>query len=138
MCIRDRDAIGRGVVEVHGAPVGRPGGAVAHRDAAFAPGAGAVAVEAVQHAGGRLWICHWGGRCVSCHDPASGAELTRIELPAAHITDCAFGGPDLRTLYITSAWSGLDAAQRDAQPLAGALFAVELDSPGLPAPLFGG
>ena len=89
-------------------------------------------------AAGRLWICHWGGRCVSCHDPASGAELTRIELPAAHITDCAFGGPDLRTLYITSAWSGLDAAQRDAQPLAGALFAVELDSPGLPAPLFGG
>ena len=89
-------------------------------------------------AAGRLWICHWGGRCVSCHDPVSGAELTRIELPAAHITDCAFGGPDLRTLYITSAWSGLDAAQRDAQPLAGALFAVELDSPGLPAPLSGG
>lgn len=89
-------------------------------------------------ADGRLWICHWGGSCVSCHDPVSGEELTRIRLPAAHITDCAFGGPDLRTLYITSAWSGLDAAQREAQPLAGALFAVVLDSPGLPAGLFAG
>jgi len=75
---------------------------------------------------------------VSCHDPASGDELARIVLPAAHITDCAFGGPDLRTLYITSAWSGLDAAQREAQPQAGALFAVTLDSPGLPAGLFAG
>jgi len=89
-------------------------------------------------AAGRLWICHWGGACVSCHDPASGDELARIVLPAAHITDCAFGGPDLRTLYITSAWSGLDAAQREAQPQAGALFAVTLDSPGLPAGLFAG
>ena len=89
-------------------------------------------------AAGRLWICHWGGACVSCHDPLSGEELTRITLPAAHITNCAFGGPDLRTLYITSAWSDLDAAQRKTQPLAGALFAVALDTPGLPAPLFGG
>ncbi|HYP70092.1 MAG TPA: SMP-30/gluconolactonase/LRE family protein [Variovorax sp.] len=89
-------------------------------------------------AAGRLWICHWGGACVSCHDPVSGAELARIALPAAHITNCAFGGPELRTLFVTSAWSGLDAAQRKAQLLAGALFAVELDSPGLPAPLFCG
>ncbi|SFM16392.1 SMP-30/gluconolactonase/LRE family protein [Variovorax sp. OV329] len=89
-------------------------------------------------AAGRLWICHWGGACVSCHDPVSGAEITRIALPAAHITDCAFGGPDLQTLFITSAWSGLDAAQRQAQPLAGALFAVRLDSTGLPAGLFAG
>ena len=29
-------------------------------------------------AAGRLWIAHWGAACVSCHDPASGAELARI------------------------------------------------------------
>jgi D-xylonolactonase len=73
-------------------------------------------------AAGRLWIAHWGGACVSCHDPASGAELARIALPASHITNCAFGGPELRTLYISSARSGLDAAQLAAQPLAGGLF----------------
>lgn len=89
-------------------------------------------------AAGRLWIAHWGGACVSCHDPVSAAELCRIELPTSHITNCAFGGPALRTLFITSATSGLSPAQRDAQPQAGGLFAVELDVPGLPAPLFGG
>jgi len=89
-------------------------------------------------AAGRLWICHWGGRCVSCHDPVSARELCRIELPVDNVTDCAFGGPDLRTLFISTAWSGLSEAQRAAQPLAGALFAVTLDSPGMPAPLFGG
>ena len=60
-----------------------------------------------------------------------------IALPARQITSCAFGGPDLRTLYVTSAATGLDEAARAEQPLAGALFAVELDSPGRPAHRFG-
>ena len=88
-------------------------------------------------AAGRLWIAHWGGACVSCHDPASGAELCRITLPTRHITDCAFGGADLRTLYITSAATGLTPAQLEAEPLAGGLFAVEVDVEGRPAHLFG-
>lgn len=89
-------------------------------------------------AAGRLWIAHWGGACVSCHDPVTANELLRIELPTSHITDCAFGGPDLHTLFITSATSGLTPAQRDAEPLAGGLFAVSLDTAGLPASLFAG
>ena len=89
-------------------------------------------------AAGRLWLAHWGGACVSCHDPVSGAELGRIALPTRHITNCAFGGADLRTLFITSARSELSAEQLAAQPLAGALFAVELDEPGVPAGVFGG
>ncbi|MGJ7510759.1 SMP-30/gluconolactonase/LRE family protein [Variovorax sp. GT1P44] len=89
-------------------------------------------------AAGRLWIAHWGGASVSCHDPVSANEICRIALPTSHITNCAFGGPDLRTLYITSATSGLTPEQRQAEPDAGGLFAVQLDVPGLPAPLFGG
>ena len=89
-------------------------------------------------AAGRLWIAHWGGACVSCHDPVSAAEVCRVPLPTRHITNCAFGGPELRTLFITSARTGLDEAQRAAEPLAGALFAVEIDSSGSPAALFGG
>jgi D-xylonolactonase len=88
-------------------------------------------------AAGRVWIAHWGGGCVSCHDPDSAAELCRIALPARQITSCAFGGPDLCTLFVTSAATGLDEAARAAQPLAGALFAVEMDSPGRPAHRFG-
>ncbi len=89
-------------------------------------------------AAGRLWIAHWGASCVSCHDPDSGAELARVTLPTSHITNCAFGGPDLKTLFISSASSGLSAEQLSSQPLAGGLFCVEVDSPGLPAAAFAG
>jgi sugar lactone lactonase YvrE len=87
---------------------------------------------------GRLWIAHWGGGCVTCHDPVSGAELDRIALPTAHITNCAFGGVQLRTLFITSARSGLSAEQLASQPLAGGLFAIDLDTRGIAPSLFGG
>lgn len=89
-------------------------------------------------AAGRLWICHWGGACVSCHDPVTGDELARIKLSTSHITNVAFGGPELRTLFITSARFGLSQEQLANEPLAGALFAVEVDSPGVPANLFAG
>ena len=89
-------------------------------------------------ADGRLWIAHWGAGCVTGHDPVSGAELARITLPTSHITNCAFGGPGLRTLFITSACSGLSLAQRAAQPLAGGLFSVEMNCQGLPSTPFAG
>lgn len=89
-------------------------------------------------AAGRLWIARWGGACVSCHEPATGAELARIALPASQITNCAFGGPGLSTLFITSARTGLTPEQLEAEPLAGGLFSVETGSPGLPAPVFAG
>ena len=88
-------------------------------------------------AAGRLWIAHWGGACVTCHDPASGAELQRVALPASQITNVAFGGPDMRTMFISSARGGLAPEQLQAEPLAGGVFAIELDTPGLPATPFG-
>lgn len=89
-------------------------------------------------AAGRLWIAHWGGACVTCHDPASAAELCRVPLPVSQVTTCAFGGADLRTLFIISARVGLSDAQLANEPLAGSLFAVSADAPGLPAHHFGG
>ena len=75
---------------------------------------------------GRLWIAHWGGSCVSCRDPETGQVLGRIRLPTQHVTDCAFGGPGLETLFISTARTGLTEAELQAQPLAGALFQVDL------------
>ena len=89
-------------------------------------------------ADGRLWIAHWGGACVTCRDPQTGAELARVALPTDHITNVAFGGPQMTTLFISSARFDLTAAQLAAQPLAGALFAVETDATGLPANRFAG
>lgn len=85
---------------------------------------------------GRLWLCHWGGGCVTAHDPGDGRELARVRLPASQITHCAFGGADLKTLFVTSARVGLTPAQLEREPLAGALFAVAMDAPGRPAALF--
>lgn len=80
---------------------------------------------------GRLWLAHWGGACVTCHAPDDGRELARIKLPTSHITNVCFGGEDMRTLYITSAWSELTPEQRVTEPLAGSLFAVRTDAVGL-------
>ena len=86
---------------------------------------------------GRLWIAHWGGSCVTCHDPDTAQELARIELPTRHITNCVFGGPDMQTLFITSASTGLSPENLAQEPFAGGLFSVDTNCPGLPSALFG-
>lgn len=69
---------------------------------------------------GGLWVALWGGNAVHRY---VGSRLDRvIPLPVSRPTSCAFGGPDLDELYVTSAWKGLSPAARRAEPLAGALF----------------
>lgn len=87
---------------------------------------------------GRLWIAHWGGARVTCRDPESGRELARIALPASNVTNVAFGGADLSTLFITTASTDLDETQLAAQPLAGALFAVQTSVQGVAPARFAG
>lgn len=89
-------------------------------------------------ANGRLWIAHWGGACVTCHDPVTAQELARIGLPTDHVSNCCFGGPDLKTLFITTARFELSDAQLAAQPLAGALFYIDLDQAGRAPNLYAG
>ena len=72
------------------------------------------------------------------HDPITAREVHRIKLPTSHITNVAFGGPALKTLFITSARAELSDQQLRDEPLAGALFAVDLDIAGLPAHKFAG
>jgi sugar lactone lactonase YvrE len=71
---------------------------------------------------GFLWNCRWGGGCVIRFDP--DGEVDRVvELPVDNVTSCAFGGPDLGTLYITTACTGLSEAALARTPQAGGLFA---------------
>ncbi|MDA0196145.1 MAG: SMP-30/gluconolactonase/LRE family protein [Bacteroidetes bacterium] len=50
-----------------------------------------------------LWVAFYGASKVACFDPESGEQLAEIKVPARNTTSCAFGGEDLKTLYITSA-----------------------------------
>jgi D-xylonolactonase len=84
---------------------------------------------------GGLWIAHWGTSKLTRRD-AIGQLLQTIELPCSQITSCTFGGPDLSTLYITSAATGLTEQQLQREPLAGGLFAIDMTVPGLPAGVF--
>jgi D-xylonolactonase len=68
-----------------------------------------------------LWIAFWDGGCVRRYSPEAKC-LATVELPVARPTSCAFGGPALDRLYITSASVGLDQAALSAQPQAGGLF----------------
>ena len=87
---------------------------------------------------GQLWIALWNGWRVVRIDSATGATLAEIELPVQRPTSCAFGGPALDTLYITSARHELTCAELDRQPLAGALFATAPGVAGLPTQEFAG
>jgi xylono-1,5-lactonase len=80
---------------------------------------------------GCVWVGLYGGWGVNRYSP-QGELLTKLSLPVANCTKPLFGGEDLRTLYVTSAWKGLAAEQRAQQSLAGGLFAVRVDTPGLP------
>lgn len=86
---------------------------------------------------GFLWSARFDGGRVLRHGP-DGSVAAEIEFPVSRVTSCALGGTDLKTLYVTSAFFRLTDEQRAAEPLAGALFAVEVDVPGLPEPCYCG
>jgi sugar lactone lactonase YvrE len=77
---------------------------------------------------GCLWVALFGGSAVHRYTP-DGTLLAVVPLPAAQVTACTFGGADLGRLYVTTSRQGLDDAARAEQPLAGALF--EVDVPGV-------
>jgi sugar lactone lactonase YvrE len=73
---------------------------------------------------GGVWVAVWGGGVVQRYD-AAGRLTTVARLPAANVTSCAFGGPGLDQLYITTA-AGPGRS-------AGSLFTCHAGLPGLPA-----
>ncbi len=82
-------------------------------------------------AAGHYWLALYGAGKVVQFSPA-GERLREIAVPARATTMPAFGGPDLRRLYITSARQRHSAEDLATTPLAGALFAADLETPGLP------
>jgi sugar lactone lactonase YvrE len=83
---------------------------------------------------GHLWVCYWGGSRVTRFAPDGTVERI-VPVPTAQVTKCAFAGPGLTTLYITTASVGHDP---HIDPMAGHLFKVEAGVQGLKANLFEG
>jgi len=80
---------------------------------------------------GCVWSARWGGSQVVRLSP-EGRVLARVALPVSQVSSCAFAGPDLKTLVITTAWEGMGAVQRRSEVLAGSVFAVTTEVAGLP------
>jgi len=97
----------------------------------YTPDGGTIDAE------GFIWVAIWGSWKVVRFAP-DGGVVGEVRLPVSNPTSCMFGGPDLRTLYVTSAASDLSGEALSAQPQAGGLFAVDAGVAGLPEIRFRG
>jgi sugar lactone lactonase YvrE len=75
-----------------------------------------------------IWVALWGGSAVHRYDTTGRLDLV-VDLPVSKVTACTFGGPDLRTLFVTTSRQGVDP---DDQPEAGAVFRYEAGVRGAP------
>jgi sugar lactone lactonase YvrE len=83
---------------------------------------------------GGVWVALFGGGAVHRYTPAGVLDVV-VEVPAAEVTACTFGGPRLDQLFITTSREGLDPGD---DPLAGALFRADVGVPGQPVREFAG
>ena len=75
---------------------------------------------------GCVWNCRWGGSCIVRFTP-SGKVDQIIEMPVQNITNCIFGGSDMKTLFITTASN----EGNNQNNLDGSLFSINLNYQGI-------
>lgn len=80
---------------------------------------------------GHVWIAVFRGWRIDRYSP-DGRKVGTLRFPCSNITKLAFGGEDLRTVFVTTARKGLSDEELAQQPLAGALFTFRADVAGLP------
>lgn len=86
---------------------------------------------------GCLWSAQWDGWGVIRFAP-DGREVGRARLPVKLATSCAFGGAELRELYLTTASVGLSQEEIEDSFYSGDLFRLRADVAGLPVARFAG
>jgi sugar lactone lactonase YvrE len=84
-------------------------------------------------AAGCLWNAEWDGARLLRYAPDGGTER-EVDLPVPRPTCPAFGGPGMRTLFVTTARTGLSAEALAAAPLSGAVLALDAGVEGVPEP----
>jgi sugar lactone lactonase YvrE len=83
-------------------------------------------------AAGNVWCAFWDGAHVTRFSP-DGGVAEQVPVPVPRPTSVAFGGPDLCTMYITSASIDLTGDQLDRWPLSGSVLRQDVDVPGRPS-----
>ncbi len=86
-------------------------------------------------ADGGLWVAVYGGGRVHHYSP-DGVLRQVLAVPAQQSTCCAFAGPGLNRLYVTTATEGWSDEQRRADPAAGLVYRLDTDAIGRPAAPF--
>jgi sugar lactone lactonase YvrE len=84
----------------------------------------------VVDAEGCVWVALYGGWGVRRYSP-KGELLQAVSFPCANVTKIAFGGSNLKTAFATTAAQELTTDELANQPLAGGLFAFDVDVPGI-------
>ena len=77
-------------------------------------------------ADGCIWNCRWGGSCLVRFTPKGKIDQV-VEMPVQNITNCVFGGSDMKTLFITTASN----KGKNESELDGSLFAINMNYQGL-------
>jgi sugar lactone lactonase YvrE len=98
--------------------------------AEIADGEGMPDGLAADEAGG-VWVALWRGGAVRRYG-ADGAPTHSVPVPVTHPTSLAFGGPDLRTLYVTTSSAHPAPGGPGSEPLAGSVLAFGTGAPGVP------
>lgn len=80
---------------------------------------------------GHVWNARFGGGCILRFAP-DGTLDRRIDLPVSRIAHLAFGGPDLKTIYVTTGRFRMKPEELAAEPWSGGLLAMDCDVAGLP------
>lgn len=78
---------------------------------------------------GAVWIALFAGARIERYS-AQGELIDTVAMPCSNITKIAFGGHDLRTVFVTTARKGLSEEELATQPLAGGLFRFRVPTPG--------
>jgi sugar lactone lactonase YvrE len=76
---------------------------------------------------GGVWVAVVAGPGEIVRFKPSGTVDRRVKVPAKTVTSIAFGGPDMRDLYVVT-------ANNDNRELKGTVFRTRSDIPGLPVP----
>ncbi|WCN09726.1 SMP-30/gluconolactonase/LRE family protein [Marinomonas mediterranea] len=86
---------------------------------------------------GNYWSALYQGQRVVKISP-EGQILAEYPVPATFPTMCAFGGPDMKTLYVTTCRAAQSDEELEQFPNAGGIFALNVDATGLVEPRFAG